>query len=65
MTPHFSLTSHFTFTYYSALISYSSLICFVKVFQLALSEEVNPDSSSAKRSQTTGHLIVEMPKVED
>lgn len=34
-----------------------------KVFQLALSEEVNPDSSSAKRSQTTGHLIISMPKV--
>jgi len=34
-----------------------------KVFQLALNEEVNPDSSSAKRSQTTGHLIIEMPKM--
>lgn len=34
-----------------------------KVFQLALSDEVNPDSSSAKRSQTTGHLIISMPKV--
>ncbi|KAK3714401.1 hypothetical protein QZH41_020652 [Actinostola sp. cb2023] len=34
-----------------------------KVFQLALAEEVNPDSSSAKRSQTTGHLLVSMPKV--
>ncbi|KXJ24783.1 protein tilB homolog [Exaiptasia diaphana] len=34
-----------------------------KVFQLALSEEVNPDSSSAKRSQTTGHLLVTMPKM--
>ena len=33
------------------------------MFQLALNEEVNPDSSSAKRSQTTGHLIIEMPKV--
>ena len=30
---------------------------------MALNEEVNPDSSSAKRSQTTGHLIIEMPKV--
>lgn len=36
-----------------------------KVFQLALSEEVNPDSCSAKRSQTTGHLIIEMPKVKE
>ncbi|KAL5016591.1 hypothetical protein ScPMuIL_006180 [Solemya velum] len=33
-----------------------------KVFQLALDEEVQPDSSTAKRSQTTGHLLVTMPK---
>ncbi|XP_048451972.1 dynein axonemal assembly factor 11 isoform X2 [Rhincodon typus] len=35
-----------------------------KVFQLVLPEEVKPDSSSAKRSQTTGHLLVTMPKVQ-
>uniref|UniRef100_A0A8C7EBG8 Leucine-rich repeat-containing protein 6 n=1 Tax=Nothoprocta perdicaria TaxID=30464 RepID=A0A8C7EBG8_NOTPE len=34
-----------------------------KLFQLVLPEEVKPDSSSAKRSQTTGHLVVSMPKV--
>ncbi|KFQ84290.1 Protein tilB, partial [Phoenicopterus ruber ruber] len=34
-----------------------------KPFQLVLPEEVKPDSSSAKRSQTTGHLVVSMPKV--
>uniref|UniRef100_A0A8U8AUC6 Leucine-rich repeat-containing protein 6 n=1 Tax=Geospiza parvula TaxID=87175 RepID=A0A8U8AUC6_GEOPR len=34
-----------------------------KPFQLVLPEEVKPDSSSAKRSQTTGHLVVTMPKV--
>ncbi|XP_076767536.1 dynein axonemal assembly factor 11 isoform X5 [Arvicanthis niloticus] len=34
-----------------------------KPFQLALSTEVQPDSSSAKRSQTTGHLLICMPKV--
>ncbi|XP_031551019.1 protein tilB homolog isoform X2 [Actinia tenebrosa] len=34
-----------------------------KVFQLVLSEEVNPDSSTAKRSQTTGHLLITMPKM--
>ncbi|XP_037357569.1 dynein axonemal assembly factor 11 isoform X1 [Talpa occidentalis] len=34
-----------------------------KVFQLVLPAEVKPDSSSAKRSQTTGHLVVCMPKV--
>ena len=28
-----------------------------------LPEEVSPDASSAKRSQTTGHLLVRMPKV--
>ncbi|XP_069931605.1 dynein axonemal assembly factor 11 isoform X3 [Oryctolagus cuniculus] len=33
-----------------------------KPFQLVLPAEVRPDSSSAKRSQTTGHLVVCMPK---
>lgn len=32
-------------------------------FQLILPAEVKPDSSFAKRSQTTGHLVVCMPKV--
>ncbi|OXB54200.1 hypothetical protein ASZ78_002521 [Callipepla squamata] len=36
-----------------------------KAFQLVLPEEVKPDSSSAKRSQTTGHLVVSMPKVKE
>ncbi|XP_051879952.1 LOW QUALITY PROTEIN: dynein axonemal assembly factor 11-like [Pristis pectinata] len=36
-----------------------------KVFQLVLQEEVKPDSSSAKRSQTTGHLLVTMPKAQE
>ncbi|XP_008563402.1 PREDICTED: protein tilB homolog, partial [Galeopterus variegatus] len=34
-----------------------------KPFQLVLPAEVKPDSSSAKRSQTTGHLVICMPKV--
>lgn len=34
-----------------------------KPFQLVLSAEVQPDKSSAKRSQTTGHLLICMPKV--
>ncbi|XP_005099575.1 protein tilB homolog isoform X2 [Aplysia californica] len=34
-----------------------------KIFQLELPVEVNGDDSSAKRSQTTGHLLVSMPKV--
>lgn len=33
-----------------------------KSLQLALSEEVRPDASTAKRSQTTGHLVITMPK---
>ncbi|KAL1129404.1 hypothetical protein AAG570_013931, partial [Ranatra chinensis] len=34
-----------------------------KAFQLVLQEEVSPDRSIAQRSQTTGHLVVTMPKV--
>ncbi|KAM4865566.1 dynein axonemal assembly factor 11 isoform 2-T2 [Thomomys bottae] len=33
--------------------------------KLVLPAEVKPDSSSAKRSQTTGHLVICMPKVEE
>ncbi|XP_064410508.1 dynein axonemal assembly factor 11 [Latimeria chalumnae] len=36
-----------------------------KPFQLVLPAEVNPDSSSARRSQTTGHLVVTMPKAQE
>ncbi|XP_066434878.1 dynein axonemal assembly factor 11 isoform X2 [Eleutherodactylus coqui] len=36
-----------------------------KAFQLVLPEEVKPDSSSARRSQTTGHLVVTMPKASE
>ncbi|XP_028852522.1 dynein axonemal assembly factor 11 [Denticeps clupeoides] len=34
-----------------------------KVFQLVLPSEVKPDSSTAQRSQTTGHLLINMPLV--
>ncbi|XP_072018115.1 dynein axonemal assembly factor 11-like [Amphiura filiformis] len=34
-----------------------------KVLQLVLMEEVSPDQSTAQRSQTTGHLVITMPKV--
>uniref|UniRef100_UPI00358DE840 dynein axonemal assembly factor 11-like isoform X2 n=1 Tax=Myxine glutinosa TaxID=7769 RepID=UPI00358DE840 len=34
-----------------------------KTFQLVLPDEVSPDSSVARRSQTTGHLEVTMPRV--
>lgn len=36
-----------------------------KVFQLTLSEEIKVEQSSAQRSQTTGHLVITMPKVSD
>ncbi|XP_069588035.1 dynein axonemal assembly factor 11 isoform X1 [Ranitomeya imitator] len=36
-----------------------------KPFQLVLAEEVKPDSSTARRSQTTGHLVVTMPKASE
>ncbi|KAM9163714.1 dynein axonemal assembly factor 11 isoform 1-T1 [Pangshura tecta] len=36
-----------------------------KPFQLVLPAEVKPDSSSAKRSQTTGHLVISMPKAQE
>ncbi|XP_062336495.1 dynein axonemal assembly factor 11 isoform X1 [Osmerus eperlanus] len=35
-----------------------------KIFQLVLPTEVQPDSSTAKRSQTTGHLVLTMPKAQ-
>ncbi|KAM6989448.1 dynein axonemal assembly factor 11 isoform 2-T2 [Tautogolabrus adspersus] len=35
-----------------------------KIFQIVLPAEVKPDSSTAQRSQTTGHLVVSMPRAE-
>ncbi|XP_077471806.1 dynein axonemal assembly factor 11 isoform X2 [Stigmatopora argus] len=35
-----------------------------KTFQMVLPAEVKPDSSSAQRSQTTGHLLLHMPRAE-
>ncbi|XP_036938885.1 protein tilB homolog isoform X2 [Acanthopagrus latus] len=35
-----------------------------KIFQLVLPAEVKPDSSTAQRSQTTGHLVLTMPRAE-
>ena len=34
-----------------------------KILQLRLHSDVKPDSSSAQRSQVTGHLLITMPKV--
>ncbi|KAM7379821.1 hypothetical protein PAMP_005343 [Pampus punctatissimus] len=35
-----------------------------KIFQMVLPTEVKPDSSTAQRSQTTGHLVLTMPRAE-
>ncbi|XP_076602185.1 dynein axonemal assembly factor 11 [Chaetodon auriga] len=35
-----------------------------KIFQIVLPAEVKPDSSTAQRSQTTGHLLLTMPRAE-
>lgn len=34
-----------------------------RIFQLALNDEVRLDAATSKRSQTTGHLLVTMPKL--
>lgn len=34
-----------------------------KSLQISFSEDVKPDASTAKRSQTTGHLVINMPKL--
>ncbi|KAM4027452.1 dynein axonemal assembly factor 11 isoform 2-T2 [Anomaloglossus baeobatrachus] len=45
--------------------SYVRVVVKNKTFQLVLPEEVRPDSSTARRSQTTGHLVVAMPKASE
>lgn len=35
----------------------------LQILQLVLGEEVSPDRSSAQRSQTTGKLLITIPKV--
>lgn len=34
-----------------------------KIFQMALNEEVRTSDATSKRSQTTGHLLITMPKL--
>jgi protein TilB len=34
-----------------------------KIFQIVFPEEIKTESSTAQRSQTTGHLVLTMPKV--
>ena len=43
--------------------TYATFVIKGKLFQIVLPEEVKPDSSIAQRSQTTGHLVIHMPKV--
>lgn len=35
-----------------------------KVFRIALPQEIHPDRASAQRSQTTGHLLLRLPRVQ-
>jgi len=46
-----------------AAVALGGLACDWQVFQLTFAEEVQPSLSTAKRSQTTGHLLITMPKV--
>ena len=34
-----------------------------KILQLSLNDEISTDQSTAQRSQTTGHLVITMPKL--
>uniref|UniRef100_A0A3Q3WYP9 Leucine-rich repeat-containing protein 6 n=1 Tax=Mola mola TaxID=94237 RepID=A0A3Q3WYP9_MOLML len=43
--------------------TYARVIVKGKIFQMVLPAEVKPDSSTARRSQTTGHLVLTMPRV--
>ncbi|XP_060099092.1 dynein axonemal assembly factor 11 [Heteronotia binoei] len=45
--------------------SYVRVMVKSKPFQLVLPAEVKPDSSTAKRSQTTGHLLITLPKAKE
>ncbi|CAJ1072925.1 protein tilB homolog [Xyrichtys novacula] len=42
--------------------SYARVTVKGKIFQIVLPAEVRPDSSTAQRSQTTGHLVLTMPR---
>uniref|UniRef100_UPI0037E70CD5 dynein axonemal assembly factor 11 n=1 Tax=Semicossyphus pulcher TaxID=241346 RepID=UPI0037E70CD5 len=44
--------------------SYARVSVKGKIFQMVLPAEVKPDSSTAQRSQTTGHLVLTMPRAE-
>ncbi|XP_045907749.1 dynein axonemal assembly factor 11 isoform X2 [Micropterus dolomieu] len=44
--------------------TYARVVVKGKIFQMVLPAEVKPDSSTAHRSQTTGHLVLTMPRAE-
>jgi protein TilB len=43
--------------------TYVKILIKGKIFQIVLPEEIKTESSTAQRSQTTGHLVLTMPKV--
>ena len=45
--------------------AYVSVVIKSKVLRLKLPSEVNASLSSAKRSKVTGHLLIEMPKINE
>ena len=45
--------------------SYVSVVIKSKVLRLKLPSEVNASLSTAKRSKVTGHLLIEMPKINE
>ncbi|CAN9500388.1 unnamed protein product [Ophioblennius macclurei] len=45
--------------------TYAKVLVKGKIFQVVLPAEVKPDSSTAQRSQTTGHLVLTMPRAQD
>ncbi|XP_019730469.1 protein tilB homolog [Hippocampus comes] len=46
------------------LLVMNAQIINAQIFQLVLPAEVKPDSSTAQRSQTTGHLLLHMPRAQ-
>lgn len=45
--------------------TYVSVVIKSKVLRLKLPSEVNASASTARRSKVTGHLVVEMPKIDE
>ena len=45
--------------------AYVSVVIKSKVLRLKLPSEVNASLSTAKRSKVTGHLLIEMPKINE